>query len=231
MFETTGVAEGEQWGDRPVSRAQVDRFLAQAHVDEASLETAAKMLLEFPVEYRVRGVFFEGEARLVTQRSGPDAWREVLRSAGAPPRITPFGSYVFRDLYKVHALTARTLWPAQPLPQGLANISRKLYPIFRESLVGKTMSALYAPEPATFLRILCESYRISVVGNTHNVRVAGEREVRWSATVEPNPWFPLLFGGIVEGALETQGLPGVKVTTLEARTDRVPYHFEFKITW
>lgn len=222
---------GERWGDGAVSRAQVERFVDHAGVEGAHRESLVQAFLEFPPGYLVRGVFFEGEARMVMQRLGTEAWRALLRDAGTPARITPFGSYVFRDLYKVHVLVARTLWPEQPLPRALGNISRRLYPIFRESLVGKTMSALYTPDAATFLELMARAYSICVVGNTHVVRRAGDRAMRWSATVEPIPWFAELFAGIVEGALASHGLPGVKVTTLEAHTDRVPHRYELEITW
>lgn len=222
---------GEAWGSSPITAEQAERFAALVGAGAADRAELAKMYLHFPAQIQTRGVFFGGLGRVVIKRAGVPAWHEMLARVGAPARFFPFNSYPHRDLYKLHAVTANLLVPEGPLEQGRREVGRMLYPIYRESLLGRTMSAFAGDEPKTLLRILCESYRLSVKGNEHQISIDEGTSAVWRCKVEPAPWYPSIFRGIVEGTTASHGVHDVEVTTLEAKDERTHARFVFRIGW
>ncbi len=222
---------GEAWGSTHISLEQAERFAALVAANADERAELAKMYFYFPPQMQARGVFFAGVGRVVTKRAGPAAWQETLARVGAPARFFPFNYYPHRDLYKVHVVTANLLVPEGPLDAGMLEVGRLLYPIYRESLLGRTMNAFAGNEPKTLLRILCESYRISVSGNEHQISFDEGTEAIWRCRVEPSPWYPAIFRGIVEGTTASHGVSDVEVVTLETVDEGSHLRFTFRIRW
>jgi uncharacterized protein (TIGR02265 family) len=225
------MAVSEAWGESVITAEQADRFAGTVIATPGERVELAKMYLHFPPQLRARGLYFVGVGRAVAKRAGAPAWQEVLARVGAPRRFFPFNYYPHRDLYKIHAMTANLLVPQGPLDRGLLEVGRLLYPIYRESLVGRTMSALAGNDPKTLLRILCESYRLSVDGNEHELSFDEGSAGVWRCRVEPSPWYPSIFRGIVEGTTASHGVAGVEIETLEYKDELSFFRYAFRICW
>lgn len=221
----------EPWGLGPITLEQAERFAGLVNATTSERSELARMYHQFPPTIQTRGVFFSGVGRVVIKRAGIAAWHETLARVGAPARFFPFNYYPHRDMYKVHAVVANLIAPEGPLDRGLLEMGRLLYPIYRESLLGRTMSAFASDDPKTLLRILCESYRLSVSGNEHQISFDDGAEAIWRCRVEPAPWYPAIFRGIVEGTTASHGVHDVAVDTLEAVDERTHFRFAFRISW
>jgi uncharacterized protein (TIGR02265 family) len=222
---------GEAWGSAPITLEQAERFAGLVEASAAERAALTKMYLNFPPHIQTRGVFFAGVGRVVAKRAGPAAWPEALARVGAPARFFPFNYYPHRDMYKVHAVVSNVLAPEGPLERGMYAMGRLLYPIFRDSLLGRTMSAFAGDEPKTLLRLLCEAYRLSVDDNEHHVAFDEGPEAVWRCRVEPAPWYPAIFRGIVEGTAASHGVRHVDVSTLDQKEERTFFRFAFRIRW
>jgi uncharacterized protein (TIGR02265 family) len=190
-----------------------------------------RALDRFPSSIRVRGIFFEGLARVVTQRLGGEAWPSLCARAGVEPDRPVLDFFPHRDFYKVYLLAAIELYPHQPLTSSLYLLAQSFYPMFRASLIGRAMGALVGNNGGRLIRVLPEAYAHSVHGNEHRVERLGEREYRWSCTVEPFDYYPSIFAGIIEGGLRAQAAPLARVETIGSVLGVSHHKFMFKITW
>ncbi len=191
---------------RPLSRNGETAGLSEESVFAAKVTSSpreqalvAQNLAGFPSEVLVRGVFFVGLAEVIAKSKGPAALAEIQRTAGTPPHVLPFRQYPHRDFYKLYYVAARALHPSMPLPGALRLVARQFFPIFRASLLGKTMGALMGSEPGTLLPLLPKAYSLSVAGNHHTAEVVGERALVWRARAEAIAWYEETFQGIIEG--------------------------------
>jgi uncharacterized protein (TIGR02265 family) len=179
----------------------------------------------------VRGLFFEGLSRVVTQRLGVDAWPELTARAGIAAVRPVLDFFPHRDFYKIYLLAAVEMYPEQTLPGALYLTAQSFYPMFQQSLIGRAMSALIGDNRGRLIRVLPEAYAHSVHGNEHHVDMISEREYRWSCTVEPFDYYPSIFAGIIEGSLRAQHAARAKVETIGSVLGASRHKFLFKITW
>ena len=187
-------------------------------------------LTRFPARIQSRGMYFQGLASLV-QRHRPECLDTLRREARLPEKPGTMRQYHHRDFYQCYYLTAALLHPNERLSVGVRLVSQTFFPIFRESLVGRTMSALMGGTPRTVLPITAEAYDYSAIGNRHKVEMAGPQRAIWRCEVEPVLWYSETFAGIIEGTLgERCGLkPTITVDSEEIKGD-VGRH-TFIITW
>jgi uncharacterized protein (TIGR02265 family) len=229
---TAPPAAPAPWGDGKITVAQANEFAKAVTPMRADQEIVARNLLLFPSTIKVRGIFFEGVSRIVAESQGPDAMAGLAARAGIAPKITAFRAYPHRDFYKLYYLAARLLHPATPLSQALRATARTFFPIFKSSLVGRTMSALMGDRPTTILPLLARAYNVSVEGNDHKAELVGpsnQRSLVWRCDVEPAEWYTDTFQGIVEGSMP----PDIKVRiAVEERATAGPLaRYRFRIDW
>lgn len=217
------------WSDAKITVQQANGFAQQVTPVRADQEIVARNLLLFPSQIKVRGIFFEGLSRVVGEARGPDAMGELLARAGVSARTTAFRAYPHRDFYKLYYLAARLLYPNARMPEALRRVARTFFPIFKNSLVGRTMSALMGDRPTTILPLLARAYNVSVEGNDHKAELDGERSLVWRCEVEPAEWYPDTFAGIVEGAMPADVAPRVHVEERAAAAGLARYRF--RIDW
>jgi uncharacterized protein (TIGR02265 family) len=222
-------ANAAAWGDDKLAPGQAADFAREVTRAPAEQEIVARSLATFPSEIRVRGLFFEGLSRVVGQLQGATAMDTLMQRAGLAGKVTAFRSYPHRDFYRLYYLTAALLHPSASLPDGLRLTARTFFPIFQNSLVGRTMTALMGDQPSTLLPLLARAYNISVEGNEHRAELRGPREIGWSCTVEPVEWYASTFAGIVEGAMPQGCAAQLTVEDRAATGGRARYRF--RITW
>jgi len=215
--------------DGKISIAAANDFAQQLTARRDDQQMVARNLLLFPPGIMVRGIFFEGLSRIVAETHGPSAMAELLARAGIGAKTTAFRSYPHRDFYKLYYLSACLLHPRAPMAEALRLVARTFFPIFKSSLLGRTMSALMGERPATLLPLLARAYNLSVEGNEHHAELAGERALLWRCEVEPVEWYTETFSGIVEGAIPPDLTVNVNVEERSAQAGRARYHF--RITW
>jgi uncharacterized protein (TIGR02265 family) len=221
--------ESPAWGNDKIDLAQATAFAKLVTSSLAEQAEIARNLATFPAEIRVRGLFFEGLARVVEKLQGPTAMATLSERAGVPLKTTAFRSYPHRDFYRVYYLAARLLHPAAPLSESLRLVARTFFPIFQTSLLGRTMSALMGDQPNKLLPLLSRAYNLSVEGNQHEAALCGPRELVWTCEVEPVEWYTATFTGIIEGAMP----PGTTARVVVEECARSPggMRYRFRITW
>lgn len=229
---TTERAVDTTWSDSKITVAQANEFAKVVTPMRADQEAVARNLLLFPSTIKVRGIFFEGVSRIVAETKGKEAMAELSARAGIAPKITAFRAYPHRDFYKLYYLAARLLHPATPLSQALRATARTFFPIFKSSLLGRTMSALMGDRPTTILPLLARAYNVSVEGNDHKAELAAganPRSLEWRCDVEPVEWYTDTFAGIVEGSMP----PDIKVRIAveERATAGALARYRFRIDW
>lgn len=230
-LKATFAEASPSWGSQPIVLRQAQEFAARVSTSPTDQASIAKNLAAFSPEIQVRGVFFEGLARIVKQAKGEGALVQIQRSAGVPAQVIAFRHYPHRDFYKFYYLAARLLFPAETFSRALRLTARNFFPIFRDSLLGKTMNALMGDKPRTILPLLARAYNVSVAGNEHTSTLVGDSEIAWGCRVEPVEWYDQTFSGIVEGTVpqgETVALQ-VRMLSKSLRAGAVDYRFQ--ITW
>jgi uncharacterized protein (TIGR02265 family) len=221
----------DDWGDHPISREQADDYASRVPgISAAERAGIAKDMQSFPVECRVRGVFFEGLSRVVA-RDKLTTMGDLFARAGVSPRKIAFTLYPHRDFYRIYFLAARALYPRAPLGDALSQVSRTFYPIFRESMIGRTMSAFISNDPAILLSRLAEAYKLSIPWNEHAVLPTGPREVSWRCKVEGSSYYRDVFTGIVSGATASHGTPELKVDVQSSKIESGIGNHVFRIRW
>lgn len=233
------IAEGQKaeqaaqarWGSQVVNLKQAEMFAARVTSVLSDQATIARNLVAFAPEMQVRGVFFEGLARIVRQAKGEVALTQLLRNAGAPEHAIAFRHYAHRDFYKLYYLAARLLFPAESFGRSLRLTARTFFPIFRDSLLGKTMNALMGDKPRTILPLLAKAYNLSVAGNEHTSELVGEREIAWGCRVEPVEWYEQTFAGIIEGTVPEGDQTALHVRTVSKSLRGSGIDYRFEITW
>jgi uncharacterized protein (TIGR02265 family) len=212
--------------------AGLAEFAAKVSTSPREQAIIVKNLATFPRDTLVRGVFLEGLSRVIAQARGPSAVAQLVRSAGIPENTIAFRQYPHRDFYKLYYLCARTLHPNMALPNALRLVARAFFPIFRASIIGKTMSALMGEESRTILPLLGKAYNLSVSGNEHTSELAGDKLVRWHCKVEPVEWYEETFTGIIEGTAPQGVAPtALKVKTVSKNPSGPLTEYRFEITW
>ena len=197
----------------------------------AERETVRANLVALRGPFQIRGLFFEGLLRIIRKRLGRDAERAVREAASAPKRILAFRLYPAADYYRLYYAGATALYPTQALPDAIERVSENHYPFFRQSMVGRTMSALVSPTPQTILTMLTKAYSLSVEGNVHEIEHVGPRESIWAARVEPVSWYERQFRGNVAGTMKSHDAPRIEVEIM-AQVDRPEGRdYRFRITW
>ena len=217
------------WADARITVQQSNLFAQQVTPVRADQEIVARNLLLFPAQIKVRGVFFEGLSRVVAEAKGPGAMAELVARAGVGAKTTAFRAYPHRDFYKLYYLAARLLYPTARMAEALQKVARTFFPIFKSSLVGRTMSALMGDRPTTILPLLARAYNVSVEGNDHQAELAGERSLLWRCEVEPVEWYTETFAGIVEGAMPAGCAPRISVEERAPAASMARYRF--RIDW
>ena len=146
-------------------------------------------------------MFFDGLVNVIRKEIGPAGASDMMVRCGVKGRAIPFSFLPHRDFYKLYFTAAAELYPRESLAMGLQHIAETFYPVFRSSMVGRTMGALMGDNPSRILDRLVDAYNMSIQDNEHSVKQVGEREMRWQCRVEPNPYYDHTFRGIVNGTI------------------------------
>jgi uncharacterized protein (TIGR02265 family) len=219
------------WGSGAITSAEAEAFASHVPVSAAERHRVACILAEFPVECQVRGMFFQGLVDTITRTADRTASERLLGEAGVHTRFIPFVLMPHRDFYKLYFLAAATMFPGKPLEHGFERIAEDFYPTFKESMVGRTLSAFIGKEAFTVLERLAQAYQMSVPWNEHAVQKDGDKGAVWKCKVEPSALYPATFKGIVRGTMRAHGISEPWVTPLGERRDGDAIRFEFRIRW
>ncbi len=220
------------WGEGPITRAQAEAYAHRVPGASATERaTIAEDLAAFPIEARVRGVFFEGLSRVVTKDARGPSMKDLFAISGVSPRKLAFSLYPLRDLYRMYFLAARSLHGRSSLAESLESMAHSFYPIFRQSMLGKTMSIFIGSDPKTLLARLADAYNLSVPWNEHTVASSGDREMTWRCKVEPSTYYRSIFTGIVSGAASSHDVVSVSIEEVSASLEGSVATHVFRISW
>lgn len=204
-------------------------FVAQLGLSAREADIAVHNLATFPASVRSRGVFFHGLIRCIENTGERKKAEVVLEQAALSGRLVSFRAYPHREFYKLYYAVTRILYPRLPFAEGLREVAKTFFPIFRDSIVGKTISALMGDKPADVLPLLAKAYNMSVENNSHRFTAVSSNEALWHAQVEPVTWYPETFEGIVRGALPNEAGLEICVDAQSAAGELRDY--VFRIRW
>ncbi|MCB9603641.1 MAG: DUF2378 family protein [Sandaracinus sp.] len=225
------VGDSVDWGGSSITLDAAEHFAARVPVSPAERGRIARTLYDFPMECQVRGMFFQGLVDTISRAADRTTSDRLLTEAGVHTRFIPFVLMPHRDFYKLYFLASATLFPRSPLEQGFERIAEDFYPTFKESMVGRTLSAFIGKEPITILERLAQAYQMSVPWNEHGVRKDGTQGAIWSCKVEPSELYPATFKGIVRGTMRAHGVSEPWVSLVDERRDDHAKRFEFRVRW
>ena len=224
--------EGLDWGLRAIDKNEVEAFAAELPLSVADQRGIVSTLLHFPSECQVRGMFFDGLVNVIKRKQEGPLADQLMAHAGVKGRVIPFALLPHRDFYKLYFMAAPVLYPSLPLEQSMERIAETFYPVFRDSMVGRTLSAMMGKDPRKVLERLVDAYTMSVQDNQHSVRMAGEHAMLWECRVEPSPFYADTFRGIVLGTLKSHGVLGGRVETVSRVADGLEHtRWVFRISW
>lgn len=228
MNETNTVPS---WGERDISTLEAQAFAREFGPDRGARSGITTTLERFPHACQVRGMFFEGLANVVRNQLGAIETNELMDRVGVPRRCVAFSLYPHRDFYKLYFAAAPRLHPTLPFAEAMGRIAETFYPVFRESMLGRTMAPLMGREPAKILGRLSKAYSISIPWNEHKLTSGGDRAATWECRVEPSVFYPNTLRGIVRGTLASHDVEDarVEVVSVQEMSDQSRYTFE--ISW
>jgi uncharacterized protein (TIGR02265 family) len=219
----------EIWPSGPITIRQAEKFAAAVTPNARDRAIIAKNLVDLPHELLIRGFFFDGLCQIVAKTRDDATLKRLQRTAGVPERITPFSQYMVRDFYKLYYHAAGLLHGELPFAQAIRRVTQTFFPIFKMSMVGKTLAAFMGSTPEAIIPVVNKAYNVSVSGNEHTLTSVKKGEVVWACKVEPVVWYPESFQGIVEGALPAG--QSIQVETLEKKEEGRLMRYVFRITW
>lgn len=228
---SVGARRERNWGRGAVSAEDVEAFARRIDVTPAERSVIVKTLLDFPADVQSRGMFFDGLVRAVRAQCGAEACARIVEQAEIPRSTHSFSLYPHRDFYKLFFYAAPLLHRGRPLADGMERIAETFYPVFRESMVGRTMAMLMGSEPLGILTRLAEAYNVSVQGNRHAVEGTGARSATWSALVEPGPVYPSIFRGIVVGTMRSHDAPIPTLTVRASTPHGAKQEWQLDLRW
>ncbi len=220
------------WGTRAITPAEAAEFAAVFTTrSPADRGTIARNLQKVPTSMLVRGMFFEGVFRLLSQRLGDRATSEIRIVAGLPESIVAFREYPHRDFYKLYYLAGQKLYASDPVAVACYRTAQTFFPIFQASFLGRTMGALMGDKAESVLPLMAKAYNVLLRGNSHQVSMAGDRELLWKCSVEPVEWYEDTFRGIIEGAVPRATHPRLRIETRSRTVSDEEARYEFLLRW
>ena len=227
-----GKSIGSAWGTRVITAAEATEFAATFTArSSADRSTIARNLTLVPANMLVRGMFFEGMFRILSQRLGDRTTDEIRGAAGLPESIVAFREYPHRDFYKLYYLANYRLHPNDAFGTGMYRIALDFFPIFQRSFLGRTMGALMGDKAESVLPLRAKAYNVLLRGNSHEATPSGDRALKWKCRVEPVEWYEDTFRGIIEGAVPRAMHPRLKIETRSRDISEVEARYEFEIRW
>jgi uncharacterized protein (TIGR02265 family) len=212
------------------SRAPTDaaRFAADLRVSAWEKAAIVVTLESMPSKQMCRGMFFQGVLDTMSLESS-EAQRILDELSIEPPR-TAFGLYPHYGFYKLSFWAARHLYPKLPLDEGLYRLAASFFPIFSQSMVGRTIASLMGTRPISVLSRLVDAYRLSVPMNKHEVQSTDASSARWTCEVELGEFYPHIFRGIIIGTMQELGVPNPAVEVVH-RASLTTQSITFAIRW
>ncbi len=174
-------------------------------------------------------MFFGGVLAVVGLR--PSERSAVLQELGIDAPRVPFGLYPHVGFYKLSFWAAARLYPNTSMADALHMLAASFYPIFKTSLVGRTMAPLMGERPQQILSRLVDAYRLCVPANTHTLEITGSEHAVWRCSVEPGHFYAQIFRGIVLGTMHSQGVELPEVTLRHQSLLDYGQSCEFDICW
>ena len=211
---------------------EIDEFANFLELFGTDRDRICTTLANFPDECRSRGMFATGVLDAVVRKCGQPIADGIQARAGYPAHITSFVLYPHLDFYRLFYASAVAMYPELPVGEAMRAIAESFYPIFSETLVGRTMGALIGKTPEVVLRRFVEAYKIATPWNEHAI-VAGSSKngIVWKCMVEPCHFYPDTFAGICTGMVRTvTGItPEFTVLSRDPASDH--QRLSFQIRW
>ena len=212
--------------------SEIEDFADVLHLRGDDRDRIVTTLANFPEACASRGMFATGVLEAVARTCGQYVADGIRERAGYPANITSFVLYPHLDFYRLFYASAVAMYPDEAMGVGMRRIAESFYPIFSETLVGRTMGALIGKTPEVVLRRFVEAYKIATPWNEHVISSGTVANgVLWKCKVEPCHFYPDTFAGICTGMVRavTGITPQFAVLSREPARDH--QRLTFQIRW
>ena len=170
-----------------------------------------------------KGLFFNDP---IARLRRVDARHPILDSSEiAGRRYVPFFDYPYSDFMRLLAATARAVYPAAPLGEGLRRLGSAGYQALLESQVGKVLFGVFGSSFEQVARVGARGWAVSVSFGKVELEEVGERHVRYHFRDLP-AFLESYQVGVVEGAMSACGVEGELRVHL-----RDPGNGSFDVRW
>jgi uncharacterized protein (TIGR02265 family) len=162
-----------------------------------------------PKNATIKGMFFDYVAEI---GSSHIQRRELYKTAGVEPRrYVPFLDYPARDYMRLLYTAASAMSPS--VSRGLHRIGLGIYPLFKTSIVGKTMFEVFGRSPDRTLPHGHRGWAVSMNFGEVTTEIAGTEQIVYS--FKNLPLFLSCYQfGVIAGALEAIGTTGEVTASL-----------------
>lgn len=152
-----------------------------------------------------KGLFFNDPIERLRKVDPRHPLLEASEIAGR--RHVAFFDYPYSDFMRVLATTARAVYPAAPLGEGMRRLGRAGYEALLNSHVGKVLFGVFGRNFEQVARMGARGWKVSVSFGAVEIEDLGERHVRYHFRDMP-AMLETYQVGVVEGAMNVCGVEG-----------------------
>jgi len=175
-------------------------FHAPRFGEPVDLEAHVALL---PATASCRGLFFLDSINRLEARA-----RTMPDRSGAPSRrYQAFGDYAYADYLRLQHKTAKTLFPNEPVGEGLRRLGQGAYDALLASHVGRIVFGVFGKNFGLIAKMGAKGWGVSLNFGTVGLEELGTRHVRYRFRDMP-AFLETLQVGVVEGAMRACGVRG-----------------------
>lgn len=208
--------------DAPGTRRELDLPVAELDLPdgftppdwEAPFDLQAH-LAKVPAGATVKGMFLSSTVETVKARGGGLLTGE---------KFTAFRDYPLTRTLELLAEGASLVFPERSLRDGMRRLARPAFPVFADSMIGRTIFAAIGRDPKPVLGLASRAWRHAT--NTGKLESEPVDDTAVRVRVSDFLLTEMVAVGIAEGVLQACGRQGVVVRRMQSPSDG-----EFLIRW
>lgn len=165
-----------------------------------------------------KGMFF-GDLVDAAKSVSAQATAEVTRELGQR-RYIPFKDYPLREHMTLSSRLVPRLFPQYPTREGMRRLGWLVYPLFKQSLIGRVVFGVLGHDLDQVMRVGPRSFELSLTRGRAVGEKIGERHYRYSFR-EIYGYLDSYYVGVMEGVFRDHGVRAEVKIALSSLSDGV----------
>jgi uncharacterized protein (TIGR02265 family) len=170
---------------------------------DADLDVDA-YLARVPSDACCKGMFF-GDLLSAARSVSEHATVEVMRELGSR-RYIAFKDYPLREHMKLSSRLVPRLFPAVPTREGMRRLGWLVYPLFKESLIGRVVFGVLGHDLDQVMKVGPRSFELSLTRGRAKAERLGEGHYRYHFE-EIYGFLDSYYVGVLEGVFRSHDVP------------------------